>query len=76
MPFTKQQNNPGNCLMPVTHDIKKAVPEGSQIQSHKKCNIETLSKSRNIKRKQNLYQHSKIKNAYKTWSREILKLCW
>ena len=33
-----------NCLMPVTHDIKKAMPEGSQIQSHIKYNIETLVK--------------------------------
>lgn len=59
MPFTKQQNKPGNCLMPVTHDIKKAVPKGSQIQSHIKCNIETLSKSRNIKRKQNINTQNK-----------------
>lgn len=48
-----------NCLMAVTHNIKKAVPEGSQIQSHIKYNTETLSKSRNIKRKQNMYQQSK-----------------
>lgn len=45
--------------MAVTHNIKKAVPEGSQIQSHIKYNTETLSKSRNIKRKQNMYQQSK-----------------
>lgn len=44
--------------MPVTHDIKKAMPEGSQIQSHIKYNIETLVKKQKYKKK-NMYQQSK-----------------
>lgn len=46
--------------MPVTHDIKKAMPEGSQIQSHIKYNIETLVK-KEYKKKTKYVSTIKIK---------------
>lgn len=47
--------------MPVTHDIKKAMPDGSQIQSHVKYNIETLVKMQNYKKKTKYVSTIKIK---------------